>query len=299
MDEKAPEPGVPAELEPGLRRILAPNASPMTHWGTNTYLLGMRDLCVVDPGPDDPEHLAAIRSATRGSSVSCILVTHAHRDHSPLAGRLAAETGAPVCGFGPPEAGRSTTMARLAAAGLAGGGEGVDFGFQPDRALEDGDVVRGSDWSVEAIHTPGHFAGHLSFALGDVVLTGDHVMGWASTLISPPDGDVAAFMASCEKLDRHHARVFHPGHGAPVLDPAERLDWLMNHRRSREAEILTALEHRPATPQSLAEAIYTDLSPALLPAATRNVFAHLIDLTDRMVARAHPELAETATFQLR
>ena len=161
-------------------------------------------------------------------------------------------------------------MSRLADAGLAGGGEGVDTGFAPDATLEDGDIVEGADWCLDVLHTPGHFAGHLSFVLGDAMFTGDHVMGWASTLISPPDGDLAAFMASCAKLSARPARVFHPGHGAPITDPGGRLDWLVNHRRSRETEILAALDAGAATPAQLAARIYTDVAPALLPAATRN-----------------------------
>ena len=146
----SPRPGIAEELEPGLRRVLAPNPSPMTHWGTNTYLLGSRQIAVIDPGPDDPAHLEAILSAVRGGRVSHILITHAHRDHSTLAQRLALETGAPVLGFGPPEAGRSDVMKRLAAEGLSGGGEGVDRGFAPDATVSDGDRFEAADWSLTA-----------------------------------------------------------------------------------------------------------------------------------------------------
>lgn len=291
-----PEPGVAEELEPGLRRVLAPNPSPMTHWGTNTYLLGTREIAVIDPGPDDPAHLAALRAAIGGARVSHILITHAHRDHSPLAPRLAAATGAPVLGFGPPEAGRSAVMKRLADEGLTGGGEGVDATFAPDATVADGDRIDGADWSLTAHWTPGHFAGHLAFAWEDRVFSGDVVMGWASTLISPPDGDVAAFMTSCAGLKALNARVFHAGHGAPITDPAERLDWLTDHRRQREAQILAALGPAPQDIGTLTRRIYTDTPPALLPAAARNVFAHLIDLAERSLVVAAPHLTETARF---
>ncbi len=224
-----PDPGRPVELEPGLRLVLAPNPSPMTHWGTNTYILGQSTVAVVDPGPDDSAHLAALRSALRGARVAAILVTHAHRDHSPLAPRLARETGAPVLAFGPPEAGRSPLMAALAAGGDLAGGEGVDTDFRPDATLSEGERVDAGDLVLDVLHTPGHFAGHLAFALGDAVLTGDHVMDWASTLVSPPDGDVASFMDTSARLRARRDRVFYPGHGTPDRDPAGRLDWLMAH----------------------------------------------------------------------
>jgi hydroxyacylglutathione hydrolase len=293
-----PDPGRPVELEPGLRLILAPNPSPMTHWGTNTYLVGHGPVAVVDPGPDDPVHLAALRNALAGAPVAAILVTHAHRDHSPLAPRLAVETGAPVLAFGPPEAGRSTLMAALAAEGDLGGGEGVDTGFRPDATLADGDRVDVGDLVLHVLHTPGHFAGHLAFALGDAVLTGDHVMDWASTLVSPPDGDVARFLETSARLRARADRIFYPGHGAPVRDPAGRLDWLMAHRRAREAAILGALADGPALLPEITSRVYRDVPPAMLPAAARNVLAHLVDLTAWGVVKADPALSSSARFRL-
>ena len=295
--ERQPEPGILDEIEPGVRRILAPNPSPMTHWGTNTYLIGTRNLAVIDPGPDIADHLAAIRAATAGARITHILITHAHRDHSALAPALSRITGAPVLAFGPPGAGRSAVMDRLAADGLTGGGEGVDTEFAPDRPLSDGAVVAGPGWEIVALWTPGHFAGHLSFGLGDLVFTGDHVMGWASTLISPPDGDLTAFLASCDRLSARAARRFLPGHGAPVEDPSGRLAWLVAHRRAREAAILAALNGQPQGIAALTRAIYTDTPEALMAAAERNVFAHLIALVDRGHVRAEPRLSADARFR--
>lgn len=287
------------ELEAGLRLVRAANASPMTYTGTNTYIVGTGTVAVIDPGPADPLHLREIFSALEhGETVSHIFVTHSHRDHSPLARMLAEETGAPVLAFGTHEDGRSPVMQRLAAAGLAGGGEGIDEAFQPDIRLADGDVVQGGDWALEALWTPGHIANHLCFAWGDAVFTGDHVMGWASSLVSPPDGDLTAFMASCRKLTTRSDRVFYPGHGEPVSDPAGRLTWLIAHRETREAEILSGLSDGPKPIPQLARAIYTDVEPALLPAAQRNVFAHLIDLNQRGLVSAEPSLGWTATFAL-
>lgn len=277
-----PRPGHPETLAPGLRRVLAPNPSPMTHRGTNTYLIGARGLAVIDPGPADAAHLDALLAAVApGQRVTHILVTHAHLDHSPLARPLAEATGAPVLGFGPAEAGRSAVMRKLAEAGEVGGGEGVDAGFAPDTWLPDGAAVQGDGWQLTALHTPGHMANHLCFASDDALFTGDLVMGWASSLVSPPDGDLGAFMASLGRLRRTAWRVFHPGHGAPVAAPLTRLDALLAHRRARETAILAALSDGAATASELARRIYTDTPPELLPAATRNVLAHLIDLAER------------------
>lgn len=294
-----PLPGVAEPLSPGLRRVLAPNASPMTFRGTNTYLLGTRGICVIDPGPDDPAHMAAILDALGpGQHVSHIVVTHAHLDHSPLSRALSAETGAPVLAFGPATAGRSAVMEELAATGLAGGGEGVDAEFAPDQALPDGGIVQGDGWTLEVLHTPGHFCNHLALAWGDVCFTGDLVMGWATSLVSPPDGDLTDFMASCERLAARDWQVFHPGHGAPVTDPAARIEALLTHRRSRESAIRAALAVGPATASDLAGRIYTDTPAALLPAATRNVLAHLVDLTTRGVATPLGPLSADALFGL-
>lgn len=292
-----PAPPARETLAPGLRRLIAPNPSPMTYWGTNTYLIGEAEVAVIDPGPDDPAHLAAILDAVPpGGRISHVLVTHAHRDHSPGARPLSERTGAKVHAFGPAEAGRSPVMRALAAGGLSGGGEGVDAGFRPDVVLADGDIVEGDGWQLAALHTPGHMGNHLSFAWGDALFCGDLVMGWASSLVSPPDGDLTDFMASCRRLRAEAWSVFHPGHGLPVTEPAARLDWLLSHRSAREAQIRAALRTGPATPEALAAAIYTDTAPALLPAATRNVFAHLIDLHGRGLVTAEPRLSPDARF---
>lgn len=294
-----PEPGIAVALEPKVRRILAPNPSPMTFRGTNTYLVGTRELAVIDPGPESDAHLRAILAALEpGQTITHICVTHTHLDHSPLAAALSAQTGAPILAFGGPEAGRSAVMQKLAESGLAGGGEGVDASFAPDVVVAEGEVIEGPDWALEVIHTPGHFGNHIAFAFEDMCFVGDHVMGWASSLVSPPDGNLTDFMASCEKLRARPWRVFHAGHGAPIETPAERLDWLMAHRQSREAEILSALQQGPATAEALAALIYKDTPAALLPAATRNVFAHLVDLQGKSLVSPAGELCAEAVFEL-
>lgn len=293
-----PEPGHAEMLEDGLRRVLAPNPGPMTHWGTNTFILGEGRVAVVDPGPESEAHLSAILAATRGETVTHILVTHAHLDHSPLAARLSRATGAPVLGFGPAEAGRSETMVTLARSGLSGGGEGVDRNFLPDIDLAEGDQVQGENWQVGVLHTPGHFAGHLSFSFKDVLISGDHVMEWSSSLVSPPDGDLGAFMATSSRLrDAEHTRLY-PAHGHAIEDPAGRLGWLIEHRLTREAQILSALGPVAHSVPELTARIYTDIPTAMLPAAERNVFAHLVDLHERNLVHVTPHLAQDAKFAL-
>ncbi|MBT8411798.1 MAG: MBL fold metallo-hydrolase, partial [Octadecabacter sp.] len=197
MHDERPIAGEAVTVEDGLTRVLAPNASPMTYWGTNSYILGHDRVAVIDPGPDDPKHLASLIRAIAGRPVSHILVTHSHLDHSPLARALSQATDAPVLAFGDSNAGRSVAMQELAASGLMGGGEGVDPTFAPDILVADGDTITGDGWALTALHTPGHFGNHLSFLWGDVAFTGDHLMDWATSLVSPPDGDLTDFMASC------------------------------------------------------------------------------------------------------
>ena len=293
-----PEPGVAEVVEPNVRRILAPNPSPMTFRGTNTYLVGETELAVIDPGPDNAQHLEAILAALKpGQSITHICVTHAHLDHSPLARTLSDHTGAPILAFGGPDSGRSAVMQALAQTGLAGGGEGVDKVFTPDILVKEGHVIQGPDWKLEVIHTPGHFGNHISFALGETCFVGDHVMGWSSSLVSPPDGDLTDFMASCEKLRARSWRVFHAGHGAPIENPSERLKWLMDHRRARETDILETLEAGSGTAEALAALIYKDTPAELLPAATRNVFAHLIDLQGKSLVEALGDLRADTVFR--
>lgn len=296
--EFQPIPGRADLLEPGLWRILANNPSPMTYRGTNTYVLGQDSFAVIDPGPDLPAHRDAIMSAT-GGRISHILVTHAHVDHSPLARPLAQATGAQVYAFGDAQAGRSDLMMQLAASGQLAGGEGVDSDFAPDVTLQDGDEIHGDGWSLTALHTPGHMANHLCFAMGDLLFCGDLAMGWASSLVSPPDGDLRAFMTSCRDLAQQDWRVFHSGHGAPIETPNARLHELIAHREMREAEIVQALKQGAASPTQLTAKIYAQTPPALHPAAQRNVLAHIIDLYERNLLHPVGDFTANAVFELR
>jgi glyoxylase-like metal-dependent hydrolase (beta-lactamase superfamily II) len=295
----APPVGVPERLAPGLRVVTAPNAGPMTFTGTRSYLLGQGEVAVIDPGPDDPAHLDALAAALApGERVAAILVTHAHRDHSAGAAALAARLGAPVLAQGDPEGGRSPAMAALAAAGGLGGGEGIDRDFRPDRRIGEGDRIAGPGWSLTALHTPGHLADHLCFAWeeGRAIFTGDTVMGWATTLISPPDGDLGAFMASLRRLQGREETVYYPGHGAPVADPQGMLAYQLAHRLAREGQILEALAAGPQTIPQMVAGIYAGLEPALRPAAARNVLAHLIDLSERGIVAAEGPVGPEARY---
>jgi glyoxylase-like metal-dependent hydrolase (beta-lactamase superfamily II) len=285
--------------EADLRLVRAANPSPLTGDGTNTFLIGRGQVCVLDPGPDDGAHLAAILAALGpDETIAAILVTHSHLDHSALAPRLAAHTGAPVWAFGDSKAGQSALMQDLAANALAGGGEGVDAAFRPDRTLRDTEVVTIGPEKITAIWTPGHMGNHLCFEWRGAVFSGDHVMGWATSLVSPPDGDLGAFMRSLTRLEQAKARVLYPAHGALVPDPAARIGDLRTHRQMREAQIVAELAHGPAQIADLVRAIYAETPVTLHKAAARNVYAHLIDLWERGTVHAVPRPTPEAQYSL-
>lgn len=284
-------------LEPDLRQIRADNPSALTGTGTNTYLLGRGAVVVIDPGPALPVHLAAILAALDpGETIAAILVTHCHRDHSALAPALAERTGALTYAYGAAHSGRSALMQDLAQGGLASGGEGFDEHFRPDRTLADGDILSVGGLRIEALHTPGHTGCHLCFGIGARLFSGDHVMGWATSLVSPPDGDMAAYMASLAKLAARDWITAYPGHGQAIEAPHARLADLTHHRTMRETAILAALRDGPATPAALTARIYADTDPALWPAAQRNLLAHLIKLWQEDRVTAQPSPAPNAIF---
>ncbi|PHK94722.1 MBL fold metallo-hydrolase [Pseudoroseomonas rhizosphaerae] len=258
-----------------LRRIRCGNPGPFTFLGTNTYLIGEGAVAVLDPGPEDAAHHAAILQALDGERISHILVSHTHRDHSPGAAALKAASGAPSLGFGPhltpPEA----------------GGEGADHAFDPETRLADGDAVEGDGWRLSALHTPGHCANHLCFALegGGVLFSADHVMSWSTSVVSPPDGDMAAYMAGLARLAARDEALFLPGHGAPLPEPAPFTRALLAHRQAREDALREALRGGPATVAALVPRLYGALDPRLVPAAGRSLLAHLRKLEAEGLAR--------------
>ena len=288
-----------AQPVPQIRTVLAPNPSIMTQNGTNTYILGTGRVALIDPGPAMPGHLAAVLDALRpGESISHIFVTHAHQDHSGLAPGLAKATGARIYGYGSATSGRSTAMQTLVSRVNIGGGEGADHAFRPDIVLADGTAITGPTWRIEAIHTPGHMGNHLCFAAGNVLFSGDHVMGWSSTLISPPDGDMADYMASLQKLAARPWHSFLPGHGAMIANPAQKLAELAAHRHARAAALLAVIAEGATTIARMTDLVYADLDIRLKPAAHRNILAHLIDLEARKVISATPFPSPDAIFRL-
>ena len=294
-----PEIGVAERLEPGLVVVTAPNAGPMTFTGTRTYILGTREVAIIDPGPKDPEHAAALAGALPpGARVRAVLVTHAHRDHSAGAEAIGRLFDAPVLGHGDPRGARSPLMTELAAAGGLGGGEGLDYSFAPDRAIRGGELLRGLDWTIEVLALPGHTADHLGFAWleGGALFTGDTVMGWSTTLISPPDGDLGGFRTTLRRLQKRQDRIYYPGHGAPAAYPQALAGHILGHRAQREQEILDELAEGPAGVTDLVARLYADVDPRLHPAAARNVLAHLIDLTERGGVRSDGTVGPGARY---
>jgi glyoxylase-like metal-dependent hydrolase (beta-lactamase superfamily II) len=262
-------------LSPLVRRIVANNPGPFTFTGTCSYIVGNGRVAIIDPGPEDADHIRALLDAVRDETVSHIVVTHTHKDHSPASRAIQAATGAEIVGCSPHRSARALFMGevnRLEASS--------DKDYAPDRELRDGDTVEGQGWTLEALETPGHMANHLAFALPQekALFSGDHVMAWATTVVAPPDGSMSDFMASLEKLKGRDETIYWPGHGGPVQEPQRFVRALIHHRRQREASILNRIIVGDRFIPDIVAAIYRDLNPALVGAAGLSVFAHLEDL---------------------
>jgi glyoxylase-like metal-dependent hydrolase (beta-lactamase superfamily II) len=261
-------------VAPMIRRIVARNPSPFTFKGTGTYVIGRGDVAVIDPGPDLPEHVEALLAGLKGERVTHILITHTHRDHSPAAQPLKMMTDAPTYGFGPHAGGNRGDPAVE---------EGGDWDFVPDVVVRDGGRIAGHGWVFETVHTPGHTSNHLCFALPEsgVLFSGDHVMGWSTSVIAPPDGDMAAYMASLDKLLSRSDQIYWPTHGPAITEPKAHVRAFIAHRRDREAGILDCLRAGTGRIDAIVERLYIGLQPALRRAAGRSVQAHLVDLVAR------------------
>ncbi|SON54761.1 hydroxyacylglutathione hydrolase [Hartmannibacter diazotrophicus] len=273
-----PRHGEAVEIAPGLRRITAPNASPFTFRGTNTYLVGTSELAVVDPGPEDDGHLEAILAACGGRPVSHILVTHTHRDHSPLAARLKERTGALTVGEGPHRPAHPLPPGESNPMDASG-----DRDFHPDLVAGDADLIETPAGRFRVVATPGHTENHLAFALegGDVLFSGDHVMAWSTTIVAPPDGSMANYMASLDRLLAAPETTYLPGHGGELRQAHDFVRGLIEHRRGREVAILAAITMGARSTADIVSAVYVGLDPSLFGAARLSVLAHLEDLAAR------------------
>ncbi|MCA1654787.1 MAG: MBL fold metallo-hydrolase [Sphingomonadales bacterium] len=271
--------GRPETAEPGVVRLLARNPSPFTYFGTNTYLVGERELVVIDPGPDLAEHVDAIVAAIAGRPVAAIACTHTHRDHSPASRALKAIIGALIVGCAP---------LLLDSVGPRADAS-FDGDYAPDRVLADGEAIEFEGHRLVAVATPGHTSNHLCFAFGNALFTGDHVMGWSTSVVVPPDGDMAAYMASLDKLRQRADRIYLPGHGPAVTKPQQLVRGMIGHRLQRERQILRLVGEGQGTIPAIVAGAYPGLDPRLVPAAGGSVLAHLMDLERRALVHRQGE----------
>jgi glyoxylase-like metal-dependent hydrolase (beta-lactamase superfamily II) len=266
------------EPVPGIRRVMADNPGPFTFKGTMSYIVGRGNVAIVDPGPADARHTAALLDAVRNETVAAIFVTHTHRDHSPGVPAIKAATGATVYAEGPHRAARPLHIGENNPLDSSG-----DRDFKPDVALKDGEVVTGDGWTIEAVTTPGHTANHMAYAFkeNNTLFAGDHVMGWATSIVAPPDGAMSDYMASLQKLAKRGETIYFPGHGPAIRDASRFVNYYILHRKAREASILHRLAKGETDIPSIVRAIYIGIDPRLTGAAGMSVLAHMEDLVTR------------------
>ena len=267
--------GVIEQVAPGIRRVTARNPSKFTYRGTGTYIIGTGNVAVIDAGPDLAEHVDTLLAALEGEVITHHLITHTHSDHSPAAAAVKARSGAPTYGFGPHAAGRFLDGTPVEAGG--------DMDFVPDHTVRHGDIIEAAGYNIECVHTPGHTSNHICYALSEsgALFTGDHVMGWSTTVVSPPDGDMAAYVASLELLQARVDAVYYPTHAGPIHDPGPYLGALIDHRKERENQIMDCLGRGIGRIKHMVTEMYPELDPGLVAAAGRSVFAHIIAMTER------------------
>jgi glyoxylase-like metal-dependent hydrolase (beta-lactamase superfamily II) len=283
--------GAIADVAPGIRRIVARNPGKFTFTGTGTYIIGKGQVAVIDAGPDIPEHIDALLAALDGEEITHQLITHTHIDHSPAAAAVKERTGAPTYGFGPHGAGRFDPGKAVEAGG--------DMDFAPDNQVRDGDILEAGGFTFECVHTPGHTSNHICYALSEAkaLFTGDHVMGWSTTVVSPPDGDMAAYMDSLELLLARDDAIYYPTHAGPIADPHPYVRALIKHRQEREIQIIDCLGRGVRRIADMVGDMYADLDPALIPAARRSVFAHIIAMAERGEIACDGDLEAGAEFR--
>src|ERR1700756_5459645 len=288
-------PGQVEEVVPGVRRLLVNNPSPFTFKGTLTYIVGRGRVAIIDPGPLDEAHIAALLGAVRGETVTHIFVTHTHRDHSPAAAEIKAATGAQVLAQGPHRLARPLHTGELRRLDVS-----ADLDFRPDIALGDGETVSGLGWTLQAVTTPGHTANHMAFAFkeANLLFAGDHVMAWSTTIVAPPDGAMTDYMASLHKLAHRSEPLYLSGHGAPVRDAPRYVQYLIRHRQAREASILHRLGKCEADIPTIVRAVYIGLDPRLVGSAALSVLAHLEELVARGAVKTEGSPSIAGTYRL-
>jgi len=276
--------GRPVQASPLIRRVTADNPGPFTFLGTGTYIVGQGEVAVIDPGPDMPDHLNALLAATMGEQITAILTTHTHADHSPLARPLAERTGAVIYGRADPAIGSAE--------------EASEADYRPDVEIADGQRVTGPGWTLEAVATPGHASNHVCYALleENALFSGDHVMGWSTTIVSPPDGDMTHYYASLDRVAARGFATLWPTHGPPITDPAPFLAAYRAHRLERERQIMEQLAQGRSTIAEMVPVLYAAVDPRLHPAAARSVLAHLIHLTRTGAVRAEGEVGPQSRY---
>ena len=288
-----PEYGPAEDVAPGLRRVTARNPGPFTFRGTGTYIVGHGKVAVIDPGPDMDDHVAALLAALEGEVVSHILITHTHNDHAPASRALAKATGAPVLGHGPHGSGKLEQGIVVE--------EGGDRDFIPDRQIRHGDVIEGDGWTLEAVHTPGHTSNHLCFAWHETeaLFSGDHVMGWSTSVISPPDGDMGEYMRSLDLLRKRDDMRYWPTHGAAIEDPGGFIDAFIAHRHEREDQILACVADGRHTIEDMLPVVYQGVAPAVMGAAARSLLATVIHLCETGRLSSEGLVSISARFHVR
>ena len=284
--------GEVTEVAPGIRRIVAENPSPFTLYGTGTYIVGRGEVAVIDPGPADGAHIAMLLEGLQGESISHILVTHTHTDHSPGCRLLQEHTDAKTYAYGPHGSGKLEQGVPVE--------EGGDMDFQPDQLIRDGDVLNGGDWSIECVYTPGHTSNHMCYQLQEhkALFTGDHVMGWSTSIISPPDGDMGAYLASLDKLLERDDAVYWPTHGPSIEDPKPHVRAFIAHRRQREEQILACIGQDVHLIQDMVPLIYTEVPEFMYPAAARSVLAAVEHLVGKGELKTEGEVQLAARYRL-
>ena len=284
--------GEVSEIAPGIRRVIAENPSPFTLYGTGTYILGRGEVAVIDPGPADGAHIAKLLEALEGETISHILITHTHMDHSPGCRLLQAHTDAKSYAYGPHGAGKLEQGVPVE--------EGGDMEFEPDELVGDGDVLTGGDWSVECVYTPGHTSNHMCYQLREwkALFTGDHVMGWSTSIISPPDGDMGAYMASLDRLLERDDAVYWPTHGPCIDDPKPHVRAFVEHRLARERQIIECVQKGVHRIEDMVPMMYTELPEFMYPAAARSVLASMEHLVGNGTLKADGHVHLQAAYQL-